>query len=207
MGTQLPLPQKRGQSPQFLAHMYCGQTAAWIKIPLFMKVGLGPGHIVLDWDPAPTHQKGHNSPIFGPCLLCANGWMDQDATWYGVMARPKRPCVRWGPSSPSQKRGQSPVPIFVPCLLCPNGWMDQDATWYGGRPRPKRHCVSWGPSSPSPKKGGTSPLPNFLCCGQTAGWIKIPLGTMVGLGPGNIVVDADTAPAPRGTAPQISAHI
>jgi len=29
----------------------------------------------------------------------------------------------------------------------------------------------------------------------------MPLGTMVGLGPGNIVLDADPAPSPRGTAP------
>ena len=31
--------------------MYCGQTAGWIKI------GLGPGHIVLDEDPAPPLQR------------------------------------------------------------------------------------------------------------------------------------------------------
>jgi len=30
-GTQLPLPQRGGRAPQFLAHFYCGQTAA---IPL-----------------------------------------------------------------------------------------------------------------------------------------------------------------------------
>jgi len=24
-------PEKRGQSPQFSAHVYCGQTAAWIE--------------------------------------------------------------------------------------------------------------------------------------------------------------------------------
>jgi len=40
-----------------------------------------------------------------------------------------------------------------------------------------------------------------VCCGQTAGWIRMPLGTMVDLGPGNIVLDADPAPPPRGTAP------
>ena len=36
----------------------------------------------------------------------------------------------------------------------------------------------------------------------------MPLGTMVGLGPGNIVLDADPAPSPgpQGT-PQISAHV
>jgi len=62
--------------------------------------------------------------------------------------RLRRLCVRWGPSSPPQKKGHSPRPIFCPCLLWPNGWMDQDATWYGGKPRPRRRCVRWGRSSP-----------------------------------------------------------
>jgi len=33
-----------------------GQTAAWIKMKLRMEVGLSPGHIVLDRDPATTGQ-------------------------------------------------------------------------------------------------------------------------------------------------------
>jgi len=37
----------------------------------------------------------------------------------------------------------------------------------------------------------------LVCCGQTVGWIKVPLGTEVGLGPGDIVLDGDTAPPPR----------
>ena len=40
------------------------------------------------------------------------------------------------------------------------------------------------------------------------GWIKMPLGTKVGLGRGHIVLDGDSAPPPpKGTAPQISAHV
>jgi len=47
------------------------------------KVGLGPGHTVLDGDPVPPLPKGHmqSSPIFSPYLLWPNGWKDQDATW------------------------------------------------------------------------------------------------------------------------------
>jgi len=59
MGTQLPLSQ-RGNAPQFLAHVCCGQTAGWIKMPPGREVGLGPGHIVLDGDPAPPPPKGHS---------------------------------------------------------------------------------------------------------------------------------------------------
>jgi len=45
-------PPKKGHSPQFSAHVYCGQTAGWIKMPFSTDVGLSPGHIVLDGDPA-----------------------------------------------------------------------------------------------------------------------------------------------------------
>ena len=47
-------------------------------------------------------------PLFGPCLLWPNGWMDQYATWYEGMSRSRPHCVRWGPSSPSPKKGTAP---------------------------------------------------------------------------------------------------
>jgi len=73
-----PTFPKRGRSPQFLAHAYCGQTVAWIKIPLGTQVGLSPGDFVLDGDPAPLPKKGAEpcSPIFGPCPLWPNGWVN-----------------------------------------------------------------------------------------------------------------------------------
>jgi len=55
-------------------------------MPLGTELGLGPGDIVLDGDSAPPHQKmgrkggGAPSPIFDPCLLWLNGWMDPDGT-------------------------------------------------------------------------------------------------------------------------------
>ena len=49
-GDTAPLPKKG--HPQFLAHVYCGQTAGWIKTPLGTGVDLGPGHFVLDGFPA-----------------------------------------------------------------------------------------------------------------------------------------------------------
>ena len=71
--------------------------------------------------------------------------------------------------------------------------MDQDATWYSGRPRPTRHCVRWGPSSPPLK--APSQFSANVRCGQTAGWMKTPLGTEVDLGSGHIVLDGVPAPA------------
>jgi len=47
-GDPAPLPQRGTALPQFLAHVCCGQTAGWIKMPLGREVGLGHGHIVLD---------------------------------------------------------------------------------------------------------------------------------------------------------------
>jgi len=47
---------------------------------LGVEVGLDPGHIVLDGDPAPPAKTGTAPPIFGPFLFWPNGWMDQDAT-------------------------------------------------------------------------------------------------------------------------------
>ena len=43
----------------------------------------------------------------------------------------------------------------------------------------------------------------LVYCGQTAGWIKMALGTEVGLGPVHIVLDGDTTPLPKtaGRAP------
>jgi len=72
--TRIQLPPKGGgrSSSQFSAHVYCGQTAGWIKMKLGVEVGIGPGHIVLDGDPAPPPQRG-TAPVFGPCLLWPNG--------------------------------------------------------------------------------------------------------------------------------------
>jgi len=104
--------------------MYCGQTAGWIKMKLGMLLGFGSGHIVLDGDPAPLHQRG-TPPIFGPYMLWSNGCTDQDDTWYGGRPRPRRLCIRWGPRSPSPKRGGASSPIFGPCIYCGQtaGWI------------------------------------------------------------------------------------
>ena len=47
-------------------------------------------------------------------VLWPNGWMDQDATWYGGRPRPRRHCARWGPSFP--RKGHS-IHIFRPMSI------------------------------------------------------------------------------------------
>ena len=66
-------PQKGGTAPQFSAHVCCGQTDECIKMPLGMKVGLGPGDIsataeqVLSssWDGRPFGHNRHGPKIGG----------------------------------------------------------------------------------------------------------------------------------------------
>ena len=89
-------------------------------------------------------------------------------------------------------------------VLWPNGWIDQDETWHAGRPHPWPHCVRWGPSSPPPKEGGAPQFLAHICCDQMAGWIKMPLGTEVGLIPSDIVLDGDPVPLPqKGAEPPV----
>ena len=65
-----PLPKNGAEPfPQFSAHVYCGQMAAWINMALGMEVGLGPGHIVLDAEPAPLPLKGGRAPNFRPIVI------------------------------------------------------------------------------------------------------------------------------------------
>ena len=64
-----PSPPKGRTAPQFSAHIYCGQTAGWMKKPLGMEVGLDPSDIVLHGDPAPLSQKGGRAPNFRPMSI------------------------------------------------------------------------------------------------------------------------------------------
>ena len=103
--------------------VYCGQTVRRIKMKLGMQVSLGPGHIVLDGDPAPLPQRGTAPfPISGPYLLRPNGCIDQDMSLGMELGLgPGDFCVRWGPRS-LPKNGQSPQ--FSAHVYC-----DQTAKW------------------------------------------------------------------------------
>ena len=167
------------------------------------QVALGPGHNVLDRDPVPPPSKGH-IPQFSAHICCGQ--------MAGSIKMPLGTEVGLGPkdialdgdTAPLPQNGQS-ARIFGPCRLWPSGWMDQDVTWCEDRPWPRTHCARWRPSSPSPKRGDSPQLSAHVCCGQTVGWIKMPLGMEVGLGPGYIVLNADPAP-PQGDSFQLLAH-
>jgi len=74
--------------------------------------------------------------------------------------------------------------------------MDQDATWYEVGLSPGDFVFD-GDSAAAPSRKRALPPTQFLAhfyCGQTAGWMKTPLGTEVDLGPGRTVLDGDPAP-------------
>ena len=158
MGTQIPVP-KKGAQPPISAHVYCGQTTAWIKMPLGTDVGLGQDDIVLDGYASPLPKKGAKP---SPPQFSAHVYCDQTAGWIkmplgmevGLSLRDF--ALDRDPAPPSHKKGHSPL-IFGSCLLRPNGCMYQDTTWYGGRPQRQRYCVRWDPAPP-PLKGHS---PNF----------------------------------------------
>jgi len=117
-GAQLPKKKCTPTPTLFLAHVYCGQTAGWIKMPLGTEVNLGPGDVELD-GVAASPLKRAQPPVFGSCLLCPNGWMDEDTTWYASRSRPRSHCIRRGPSSPL-KGHTAPPHLFGP-VYCGHG--------------------------------------------------------------------------------------
>ena len=151
---------------------------------LAMQVGLDPGHIVLDGDPASPPQRGTDPPIFGRYLLRPNGRMDQDATLCEGRPQPRR--LRWGPS-PLPKRGGTPNfrPISVMAKRL-DGLM------------PLGMEVGFGPGDfvfdrdpANRRKKGTATTTQFVAhvhCSQTAGWIKMPPSMEVNVGPGDVVL-------------------
>ena len=87
---------------KFSAHVYCGQTAGWIKMSLGTKVDLSPGDCVR-WGPALSPQRGQPPPQF-----LANFYCSQTASCVKMplgmeVGLSPGDCVRWGPSPLLQK--------------------------------------------------------------------------------------------------------
>ena len=116
--TQPPTP--KGEPHPIFGHVYCDQTAAWIKMPLGTDVGLDLYATLCSmWTQLhPEKRHTHPHPIFDPCLLWPNGWMDEDAAWYGSRPRPRSRFTRRGPNS--RKRGTA-APLFSAVVYCGHG--------------------------------------------------------------------------------------
>ena len=91
--------------------VYCGQTVGRIKMKLGMQVGLGPGHIVLGGDPAPS-PKGAQPPKFSAHICCG-----QMAAWIKMslgmeLGLGPSDFVLDGDPAPPPRKGRSPRPNF-----------------------------------------------------------------------------------------------
>jgi len=81
--------------------VYCGQTVTWMNVKLGMGVGLGPGDIALDGNPAPL-RKGAQHPRYSAHVYCYQTKMPL-ATEVGLV--------------PDHIVLAAPPPILGPCLL------------------------------------------------------------------------------------------
>jgi len=70
-GDHLNPTENGAAAPDFSVHVYCGQTAGWITMPLGTQVSHGPGHIVFDGGPAPLTERGTAAPTFRPMSTVA----------------------------------------------------------------------------------------------------------------------------------------
>jgi len=115
MGTQLAPGKRAHPSTQFLAHVYCSQTAGWIKVPFGTEVNLGPGDVVLDGVAAPP--KRGTAPQFSVHVYCGQtaGWMKMPLGTEVVDLGPGY----IGPSSP--RKGHSSPPPFSAHVYCGHG--------------------------------------------------------------------------------------
>ena len=113
-----------------------------------------------------------------------------------------------GTQPPSQKGGGIPLPHFRPISIVAKRLDTSRCHLVWSKTHPRGLCVRWGPS-PLPKRGQSPQFSAHVYCDQTAGWMKLILGMVVGLSPGDFVLDGDPVPFPqKGAEPpsQFSAH-
>jgi len=65
-----------GEATQFLAHVYRGQMAGWLKTPLGTEVGIGRGHIVVDGGLS-SRERGTAASLFSAHVYCGYGCPSQ----------------------------------------------------------------------------------------------------------------------------------
>jgi len=131
---------------------------------LGMQVGLGPGHIVLDGDPAPS-PKGAQPPIFGLYPLRPNACINQDSTWYGGRPRPGATCYLGTPLHLSKKGGGAPKK-FSAYVYC-----GQTAGCTKLGLGPGDFVLDGDPTPPSPK-GAEPPKFSAHCMDQDVTWYE-----------------------------------
>jgi len=105
----------RIHSPQSSAHVYCCQTAVYIRIPLGTEVGLSARRHCVRWGPSSPSPKGY-SPQFSANVGCGKtaGWTTMPLGMEVGLG--PGDSVFDGDPAPPRKKAHLP-PIFGPCLL------------------------------------------------------------------------------------------
>jgi len=137
---------------------------------LGVEVGHGPGHIVLDGNPAPLPKRGR-APQFsaahfycGQTAVCIRISLGKDR---GRPQPTRHNCVRWGPCWPSPK-GAQPLQ-FSAIVRCGQTAgltkmpLGMDVGLGPG------DCVRWGSTQLPQKKGHNPQFSAHVYCDQTAG--------------------------------------
>jgi len=101
--------------------------------------------------------------------------MDQNATWYGGKARPRRRCVRWGRSPPPHKKGTATQFLVHVYFGETAGWMNTPLGTEGLDLGPG-HIVLDG--VPAPRERGKAAPPLF---GPCLLWPRLPISATVDL--------------------------
>jgi len=132
--------------------LYCGQTVGRIKMPLGTEVGLGPGDIVLDGDPAPATERGTAPPLVGPCLLWPNGRPSQRLLSSCARLVYRRPCselkrLRIRLSRRRRSHHQHAATIVVAQLYCDASYHTSPSTLMTSR---RGHVTPRFPPPPPP---------------------------------------------------------
>jgi len=115
-------PKKKGRSPFTFGPCLLWPNC-WMDEDATLYGGrprrLGPDHIALDGDPAPTQYRGTAHPIFGPYICCGETAVRIKMT-LGIGLGPGHIVLDGNPASPKPKGAHSPN--FRPiCLLWSNG--------------------------------------------------------------------------------------
>ena len=88
--------------------------AGWIKMPLGMEIGLGPGDFVLDRDPAPpSPKKGTALPQFSAHIYCGQTAVCIRIPLGTEVGLSLGDIVLDGDSAPPRKGAQQPLPLLA----------------------------------------------------------------------------------------------
>jgi len=152
----------------------------------------------------PFPKKGQSPlPNFRPMSIVAKRLDGSTWPWRGGGPWSRPHCARWGPSFPPLKGDRAPnfrlIVIVAKLLDAPRSHLvGMDVCLSPG------DFVLDGDQPPYPKRVAAPNFQPTSIVAKRAAWLKMPLGTEVGLGLRDIVLDGNAATSPlKGHSPQI----